>query len=104
MLFVQWRYRESVALHLLHHAAYILADIEFCAVGGFHGGGLDYLSIHGGYTIAFLFAAAQASQYGDNGNNGQYFLHCSMSFVGSIYSLFGHPNRQNPLFCWTTVV
>ncbi|MBQ5975862.1 MAG: hypothetical protein IJL48_09165 [Bacteroidales bacterium] len=24
--------------------------------------------------------------------------------VGSIYSLFGHPNRQNPLICQTTVV
>ena len=23
--------------------------------------------------------------------------------VGSIYSLFGHPNRQNPLICQTTV-
>ena len=24
--------------------------------------------------------------------------------VGSIYSFFGHPNRQNPLICQTTVV
>ncbi len=24
--------------------------------------------------------------------------------AGSIYSLFGHPNRQNPLICQTTVV
>jgi hypothetical protein len=24
--------------------------------------------------------------------------------AGSIYSFFGHPNRQNPLICRTTVV
>jgi len=30
--------------------------------------------------------------------------HNSIFFVDSIYSLFGHPNRQNPLICKTTVI
>ena len=33
-----------------------------------------------------------------------YDCYCVSLKVGSIYSLFGHPNRQNPLICRTTVV
>ena len=33
-----------------------------------------------------------------------YFVNIIANMVGSIYSLFGHPNRQNPLICQTTVV
>ena len=55
-----------VALHFLRHASHVLGDVEFCTVCGFHCGGLDNLTIHGGDTIAFLFAASQACDHGNN--------------------------------------
>lgn len=55
-----------VALGLLHHAVDGLADVQLGAVGGFHLHGLQYGTVHGGYAVAFLFAASQACYHGNN--------------------------------------